>query len=331
MNISTIALSNDGVTLTTYVLDSSPEMPNASTRPAILICPGGGYRVCSDREAEPIAMAFLAEGYHAFVLRYSLNEQAAFPRPLHDAEEALALIRSNSREWGVNPEQIAVCGFSAGGHVAAAVATLGGIRPNALILGYPCVTAEISSILPTPVPGLDQSVDASTPPTFIFHTYEDGLVPVYNALAFATALDQARVPFELHIFQKGMHGLSLAKPHTSGGSQRMISAVAAKWFELSIAWLQQIFTAFEADDDMYAAVEVPAYSVDVSFGVLWSNLACQQILSDKLPLLNESAQIQEAMNVPLRVILSHMREIVSEQDMVELDQELKQVPVLKSK
>ncbi len=98
--------------------------------PPSLIFPGGGYRFCSDREAEPIAMAFLAEGYQAFVLRYSLNDQAAFPRPLNDAEEALELIRSKSRQWHVDPARIAVCGFSAGGHLAAALGTMGTSSPG---------------------------------------------------------------------------------------------------------------------------------------------------------------------------------------------------------
>jgi acetyl esterase/lipase len=92
----TLELSHEKVTLTAYLLDASPDMPNMRVRPAVLVCPGGGYFFCSDREAEPIAMAFLARGYHAFVLRYSLGENAAFPRPLNDAEEALELIRERA-------------------------------------------------------------------------------------------------------------------------------------------------------------------------------------------------------------------------------------------
>ena len=97
MKTQTITLSGgENVTLTTYILDSSPEMSNMLKKRGILICPGGAYRACSDREAEPVAMAFLSQGYNAFVLRYSVGEGAAkFPRPLEDAEEALELIRKN--------------------------------------------------------------------------------------------------------------------------------------------------------------------------------------------------------------------------------------------
>ena len=116
-------------------------MPNYKTRPAILVIPGDAYMMCSDREAEPIALSFLAKGYAAFVLRYSVGKGAAkFPRPLNDAEEAMELIISNAAEWGVEPEHIAAIGFSAGGHLCAALGTMGRVRPAACVLGYPCIS-----------------------------------------------------------------------------------------------------------------------------------------------------------------------------------------------
>lgn len=215
--------TNINVTLTTYLLDESDEMPNAINRPAVLIFPGGGYQFLSDREAEPIAMAFLAEGYHAFILRYSILENAVFPNPLRDAEAALALIRNKADEWHIRPENIAVCGFSAGGHLAAALGTMGSIRPNAMILGYPAILTKLfSQLSPGTIPGLENEVDEQTPPAFIFHTANDGLVPVENALQFASALDDKNIPFELHIFQDGEHGLALAKPVTSSGKPQYI-------------------------------------------------------------------------------------------------------------
>lgn len=123
-------LTNPGVTLTAYLPTASDEMPNYKTRPAILVIPGGAYMMCSDREAEPIALSFLAKGYAAFVLRYSVGKGAAkFPRPLNDAEEAMELIISNAAEWGVEPEHIAAIGFSAGGHLCAALGTMGRSDP----------------------------------------------------------------------------------------------------------------------------------------------------------------------------------------------------------
>ncbi len=246
MKTEVIQLStNENVTLTTYLLDSTPDMPNTSQRPAVMILPGGGYRHLSNREAEPVAMAFLAEGYHAFVLRYSIQENATFPKPLNDAEEALDLIRQNADQWGVNPDQIAVCGFSAGGHLAAALGTMGRVRPNALILGYLVIFGDIEEHLH--IPALDKEVDELTPPAFIFATANDARVPVQNSIALAAALDRAEIPFEIHIFQDGTHGLSLAKPHTSSGVKPMVNPAFAIWIELCLTWLENLFGGFAVE------------------------------------------------------------------------------------
>ncbi|MHB0966900.1 MAG: alpha/beta hydrolase [Bellilinea sp.] len=233
--------SNPGVTLTTYLHDPSEAMPNVLVRPAVMICPGGAYRYCSDREGEPIALAFLAVGYQTFVLRYSVADQAAFPKPLNDAEAALELIRSRAGEWGVDPAKIAVCGFSAGGHLAAAVGTMGRVRPAALILAYPCILESMSSIMPAPIPSLEREVTARTPPTFIWANAADERVPVENSLKFAAALAQGHVPFELHIFQNGGHGLALATSVTSAGEGKYIDNDAAQWFSLCLRWLEHHF------------------------------------------------------------------------------------------
>jgi acetyl esterase/lipase len=100
-------------------------------------------------------------------------------------------IVENAEEWNVDTDKIAAIGFSAGGHLCAALATMGKIRPAAVILGYPCILESISHILAEPVPSLDEKVDANTPPAFIFHAAEDGCVPVEHSLAFGTALAKA--------------------------------------------------------------------------------------------------------------------------------------------
>jgi acetyl esterase/lipase len=329
MKISTLHLSNKGVTLTSYLLESSQEMTNTHVRPAILIFPGGGYRGCSDREAEPVALAFLAEGYQAFVLRYSVNQNAQFPRPLNDAEEALELIRQYSQEWGIDPEKVAVCGFSAGGHLAAAVGTMGRVRPNAMILGYPCILASMSQIFPAPVPGADEHVDASTPPAFIFHTFADALVPVNNALAFASALDRVKVPFEMHIFQNGVHGLSLAKPVTSGGLRKMVDIDAANWFSLCTSWLKNVFGDFAVSDQNFILNEnISEYNVDVQLGVLWKNPDTKKVVQAVLPILEESTQLQEVMGVSLRTIIEYGGGLLSEATLSDLNHTLKKIPIL---
>lgn len=228
------------VSLTSYLLDPSEEMKPFRTRPAVLIFPGGAYKFCSDREAEPIAMAFLAEGYHAFILRYSLNENSVFPRPLQDAEQALRLIRENAESYGVDAQRIAVIGFSAGGHLAAALGTMGEVRPDAMILGYPCILESIGDILASPIPSLDREVDEKTPPCFLFATYGDSTVPVENSLEFASALNRQKVPFELHIFTNGDHGLSLAKPHTANGNPELINDRVGAWMPMCVSWLRTV-------------------------------------------------------------------------------------------
>lgn len=229
------------VSLTAYIADSSREMATYDKRPAILIFPGGAYSFCSDREAEPIALAYMAEGYNAFVLRYSLKEDSLFPRPLHDAEQALMYIRENAERFHVYSDKVAVIGFSAGGHLAAALATMGSVRPDAALLAYPCILSSIGDVLYHPVPSLEKEVDEQTSPCFIFATFEDKTVPVKNSLAFADALDAHKIPFEMHIFTTGDHGLSLAKPHTANGNAAYVNERVAQWLPMSVTWLAEQF------------------------------------------------------------------------------------------
>lgn len=244
MKTGIIALNVTGnATLTYYVQESSPEMPNTAVRPAMLIFPGGGYQFCSEREAEPIALSYLAEGYQAFILRYSLNEAAEFPAPLRDAEEALETIIEHAGEWFVDPERVAVIGFSAGGHLAAMLGTTGRVRPAALLLAYPCILPEMKKALPHPIP--DASVvDEKTPPTFLFTTRDDNVVPVRNSLRFAEAMDAAGLSFELHVFRHGSHGLSLSNPTTSKGEPAMVEPAFAQWFPLSMTFLRDVLGDF---------------------------------------------------------------------------------------
>lgn len=242
MEVFTLNLTNENVTLTAYIPQQSPEMPHMAKRRAILVIPGGAYKMCSDREAEPIALKFIAMGYAAFVLRYSLNEDSAFPKPLNDAEEALELIRKNAGEWYVDPDKIAAIGFSAGGHLAAALSTMGRVRPNAQILGYPCILESIGNILANPIPSLEKEVDELTPPAFIFSASEDGCVPIMHSIEFSAALNRQGIPFEMHIYQKGYHGFATAeKPVFSRKEDYEYNAHCANWFDMCITWLDQIF------------------------------------------------------------------------------------------
>lgn len=246
----------------TYVLDGE------RSRSAVLVCPGGGYGMTSSREAEAIALQFNAVGYHAFVLYYSVAPNR-HPQPLRDVSRAMCMIRDHAAEWNVDAERIAVCGFSAGGHLAASLGVhwgrtewldgapgveVGANRPNALILSYPVITSgefahqgSFNNLLgDQPDPALlaamsleTQVTAAATPPTFVWHTVEDQAVPVENALLFAGALRSCGVPFELHIYPDGPHGLSLATAETDNGVIGSYPHVAG-WMKQCIAWLDGV-------------------------------------------------------------------------------------------
>lgn len=271
---------NEAVHLDAYLLHNSAEFQADQPRPAVIVCPGGAYLFTSDREAEPIALRFLAQGYHAVVLRYSV--QTLFPQPMLDLAKAIATVRAHAAEWHIDSDQIAVCGFSAGGHLCASLGVLWDksvlheplrvsaeqIKPNALILGYPVIDLTLVSPVFADIPGEEEAlflseamltktlgsrqpapavlnryradlhVSAATPPTFLWHTADDELVPARNALLFATALAEHGVPYELHIFDHGVHGLALADEVTEAENQ-FVSPHCQIWMELAIKWLKR--------------------------------------------------------------------------------------------
>ncbi len=232
--------------------------------PAVIVCPGGGYGHVSARESEPIAIEYYAAGYNTYILTYTVGEGAKDFTPLKQLAATIAQIRANAESWVTRQDQIAVCGFSAGGHLACSLGTLFNkekflkaygreehIRPDALILGYPVILADekahSGSILRVSGAeqgteeykwfGLDQHVDAETPPTFMWHTAADACVPVENSLKFALALSAAKIPFEYHVFPEGPHGLSTCR--------KEVNAVEyphnTRWMDWSIKWLNQLF------------------------------------------------------------------------------------------
>lgn len=243
MKIIEIKLTNELARLTVYLPDKSPEMSHMDIRPAVLVIPGGGYGMCSDREAEPIAFSFISKGYASFVLRYTVghNKGYDFSMPFADVNEAMKIIHENADDWGVDKEKIAAIGFSAGGHLCAALSTMGDIRPAASILVYPCILESISKILAFPVPGLDDKVDEKTPPAFIVSACADNLVPIENSLAYASALNKRNIPFEMHIYEKGYHGFSLADRTVYSKAEADYCAHIRGWFELCATWLSKRF------------------------------------------------------------------------------------------
>lgn len=244
-----------------------PEQMDIVTEPrrSIVICPGGGYAFRSPREAEPIALVFAAMGFNCFVVEYHVAP-AVHPAPLFDVAHAVAWVRAHAEEHHADPNAIAVMGFSAGGHAAGHIGvrwheedlmagfglTAEQAKVNAMVLCYPVISggefAHRGSFenltgckdLATHAQfSLENLVTDNAPPTFLWHTFEDGAVPVENTLMMASALRRSGVTTEVHIFPKGGHGLALCNPLTSGSPDQNIPE-CAQWPEMAARFLKTV-------------------------------------------------------------------------------------------
>lgn len=251
--------------MSVYLPDNSPEIQIDRKHPTVVICPGGGYAMTSDREAEPIALRFAAAGCNAVVVRYSCVP-ARFPAALFELSYAVAKVRENAQEWNVDTDRIAVCGFSAGGHLAASFSTLwngdfvkeyfdyqgGENKPNGMILGYPVITSgehahwgSIENLLGDKTAdsalldlvSAEKQVNSDTPSAFIWHTFDDACVPVENSLVLAQALAKEKISTELHIYPKGPHGLALASRETGDFA---VVPECQNWIDMAIRWLKNL-------------------------------------------------------------------------------------------
>lgn len=225
------------VTLTGYIQETEGKFM-FSKRPAILIMPGGGYSMCSDREADPVAMAYLKAGYQAFILRYSVGKNKTWPNPLKDYENAMEIIEERAEEWHIDKTRIAAVGFSAGGHLCACAATIAEHKPAAAILVYPAILKDICDLCQPGMPQPNEQVTEETSPCFLVAARDDRTVDVTNSLQMQIALAKHGVPFESHIYSYGGHGFSTGEEWvlTNSCSSRM-----PNWVEDSIGWLKETF------------------------------------------------------------------------------------------
>ena len=254
--------------LYTYFLDNSIEMRPNEKRPVILMCPGGGYEMTSDREAEPMAMQFLAMGYHVAILRYSVCP-VRYPAALLQVAESVLYLKEHTDEYHIDPEKIVVQGCSAGGHLAANygiawnspfLTKLMGMENDpeqlcvaGLLLCYPVITSgekaheeSFRNLLGEQYEekkeelSLENQVTPDTPPTFLWHTATDETVPVENSLYFFQACLQQGVSAELHIYPVGGHGLSLANEETCRANGIGVQKECQSWIGLAQTWLEEI-------------------------------------------------------------------------------------------
>lgn len=243
----------DRPTLTAYL-----PPPDRAAGSAVVVCPGGGYaHLAVDHEGRQIADWLNAHGVAAFVLNYRLGPRYHHPAQLQDAQRALRTVRSRAKDWGIAPGRIGVWGFSAGGHLASSAGThfdngdtnaadpidRVSSRPDFMILAYPVISfttpythrGSLKNLLgDSPDPKLaeylssETQVTSQTPPTFLFHTNADAGVPAENSVLFYLALRKAGVPAEMHIYERGPHGVGLAQS----------DAVLRSWPDRLADWLK---------------------------------------------------------------------------------------------
>lgn len=236
-----------------------------ATGAAVVICPGGGYGfLATEHEGKQVAEWLNSIGVAGIMVKYRLGPKYQHPAPLQDAQRAIRTVRAKAKEWDLDPKRVGILGFSAGGHLASTAAThydagkadapdpieRESSRPDAAVLVYPVValstefghSGSLTNLLgKTPTRGQivelsnELHVTADTPPTFLAHTLADTGVPVENSVLFALALRKAKVPFELHIFEKGVHGLGLG----SGWEGHIAPEPSFQaWPKLCEAWLK---------------------------------------------------------------------------------------------
>lgn len=276
----------------------SPEMATADVRPAMLIIPGGGFSFCSDREAEPIALAYMAEGYNAFVLRYTAGPDVPWERCFEDAVAALTYVCDHAETLRIDPKKVAVIGFSAGGHLAAALGTMAETRPDALVLGYPVILEEMGQPLLRQIPSTDKAVDTQTPPSFLFATSSDNIVPIQNSLTFAKALADHNIFFEMHIYPIGDHGFTLGKPAFANNDSGLVNADAQDWFADSIRFLRHVIGDFMVDGKEWIS-DLPDYNkprLDVPINYLFRYQQNIDILEQILPGVPETIRSTPAVH-----------------------------------
>ncbi len=264
MIIKTVTLSTN-VTLDCYISNAA-EVP----RKAMLVLPGGGYsKICHDHEGEPIALAFVAKGFNAFVLNYHTAPLSDPYQPLIDASMAMAYIRTHADELVINPHRVFAVGFSAGAHIAALLGSLwndpvlmekSGLdspinRPTAVVLCYPVINSEMqndervfTALLGDKVThtelrqrfSADEAVNAHSVPAFLVHTMTDEVVPVKNSLSFAQAMAAHGILCELHVYPKGPHGMALANANTSLGLEQFTDEAYARWIDDACVFFNRI-------------------------------------------------------------------------------------------
>lgn len=263
----TVPGASSAAQLVCYVPENDPELKIDYRRPAVVICPGGGYSKLAYGESEPIALRLMSLGFNAFVLKYHVNELGRYPIPQLEAAWAVAYVKDHAKELNTIEGKVFIAGFSAGGHLAASLGILWDqepwaatlslskerIRPDGMVLSYPVITSgslghqgSFDCLLGEERPALNDAlslekrVHATAVPAYIWHTFDDIVVPVENSLSLATQLRAFNVPFEMHIYATGVHGLSLCDGECWPDKPSHTRKEYAVWIEHAARWMKEL-------------------------------------------------------------------------------------------
>ncbi len=253
--------------LNVYAHFQSPEYCTGRLRPAMIVFPGGGYEMLSDREKEPIALAFMVNGFNAFTVEYSVRP-LTYPTQLIEGVMAVLYVKQNAQKYNIDKDKVAGIGFSAGGHLLGTVANMYNHNDVLAVLGEKCKMAKLDacvysypvvSAVEKPHVGsinnltggneekiekvsVEKNINENSCPAFIWTTADDACVPSENSLLLAREYKRLNIPFELHVFDSGAHGLSLATKETCGKAfnQFLVDEHDARWLKLAVEWLERI-------------------------------------------------------------------------------------------
>ena len=214
--------------------------PVGQNKPAVLICPGGGYNECSVSEGKPVAEKFNSLGFNAFVLCYSVGKNYKWPYPLEDFENAMAYIKANGKQFSVDTEHIVAAGFSAGGHLVSYAASKAENKPYAAIILYGAAKAQTINYTAPDAPDAVEAVNLYTCPCFLAASRNDWIVPVNNTLEYIEALNKNYIDYELHIYGYSMHGFSIGEE--VGAKPPLFCSRVGDWVEESVSWINDLIS-----------------------------------------------------------------------------------------
>lgn len=232
MNEKTVLLLRERlVSITPYLI-------NELDKPAILICPGGGYSTCEPAEGEPVAREYNLLGYNAFVLTYTVGANCRWPMPLEDFELAMEHLEENAHKYHIDARHIVAVGLSAGGHLVAMASSVAKRKPFASILCYAPTTKETIDYVGIGAPDAAQAVNSRTCPCFLVSSRNDWIVPISSMMEYIAQLNRNFIDYESHIYGYAMHGFSIGEKVGAVGEQ--FCSRVGDWVAESASWINEL-------------------------------------------------------------------------------------------